>query len=58
MSLDPDDRVYANASGTGEPVACQWFARCSNPANGLRDAGPLGQVPICCRCDNKVTSLQ
>jgi hypothetical protein len=38
-------------------LQCQWFAPCTNPANGLCDAGPLGQVPICQRCDDRMERI-
>lgn len=55
MSLDTRDRVYAEGVEAAAP--CMWFALCDNDANGLRDAGPLGAVPICKRCDDKVERL-
>lgn len=53
--LDIDARVYA--PDCDDPAPCMWFALCENDANGLRDAGPLGSVPICQRCDDKVERL-
>lgn len=38
-------------------VVCMWFAKCTNPANGLRDHPILGDVPICQRCDDKIERL-
>lgn len=29
---------------------CQWFARCSNPADGIVEHPILGEVPCCDRC--------
>lgn len=58
MTLKPEARVYAeNEADNAKPEPCQWFALCSNPANGLRDGGPRGQVPICCSCDKKAAAL-
>lgn len=53
--LDIDARVYA--PGSDVPEGCHWFALCDNVANGLRDAGPLGLVPICKRCDDKMERI-
>jgi hypothetical protein len=33
---------------------CMWFALCDRPANGVGDAGPLGHLPICRRCAERV----
>lgn len=41
-----------------EKVACQWFALCENAAADVRDGGPLGQVPICTRCSEKVDAIE
>jgi hypothetical protein len=51
--VNPNARVYAPESDTAE--LCHWFALCPNLANGLRDAGPLGMLPICQRCDDKMS---
>jgi hypothetical protein len=59
-NLDTAARVYPTfADGTEgtEPAVCHWFALCDNPANGLRDGGPLGAVPICKRCDDKMDRI-
>lgn len=59
--LDPRARVYGeNCDGEingGMPVPCMWFAKCTNEANGLRDGGPLGDIPICCRCDDRMERM-
>jgi hypothetical protein len=59
MTLDIHARVYAeNVPELADQEApCMWFALCDNPANGLRDAGPLGMIPICKRCDDKMERL-
>ena len=54
--LDINDRVFAPGDEENE-VPCQWFLKCLNPANGLRDHPVLGPVPICQRCDNRVERL-
>ncbi len=54
--LDIDNRVYP-ADHDGEPgfeAVCGWFAKCTNPANGVADAGPAGHVPVCQRCAVKM----
>ncbi|QSM01181.1 hypothetical protein SEA_NANOSMITE_157 [Mycobacterium phage Nanosmite] len=58
--LNVADRVYpvGHEDDPDYEAPCQWFARCENPANGLRDHPTLGQVPICKRCDEKVEALQ
>lgn len=55
--LDAADRVYAEGLSHHE-TSCHWFAKCPNPANGLRDHPILGQVPICQRCDDRVEAMQ
>lgn len=40
------------------PAVCHWFAKCPNPANGLRDHPVLGDVPICQRCDDKIEAMR
>ena len=57
--LDIEARVFAENVPNLEDVEapCMWFAKCANPANGLRDHPVLGQVPICQRCDDKVERL-
>jgi hypothetical protein len=57
MSLDHNARVYAR-DYSDDPAQCMWFALCDNVANGLRDAGPLGMVPICKRCDDKMNRIE
>jgi len=50
VSLGINTRVYrrdANGNGVPDTQYCLWSALCNKPANGLRDAGPLGMVPIC-----------
>jgi hypothetical protein len=53
---DINPRVYTENAPELDPQ-CQWFALCTNPANGLCDAGPLGQVPICQRCDDRMEHI-
>lgn len=50
--LSRDNRVYpAGHEGEADQEAhCQWFAKCTNLANGVGDAGPLGPLPVCKRC--------
>jgi len=50
--LDPDARVYppGHDGDDAHQAPCMWFALCTNPANGVADAGPLGHRPICQRC--------
>ncbi|QDF18479.1 hypothetical protein SEA_RACHALY_84 [Mycobacterium Phage Rachaly] len=57
--LDINARVFAeNVPELADQEApCMWFARCTNPANGLRDHPVLDQVPICQRCDDRVEAL-
>lgn len=57
MTLNINDRVYAEFVYGNQEIPCQWFAKCANPANGLRDGGPLGPVPICKRCDDKMERI-
>lgn len=40
-----------------ETPQCQWFALCPNDATTTRHHPILGDVPICDRCDDKVTRL-
>jgi hypothetical protein len=49
-------RVYRDDSAI-QWATCQWIALCTNPANGLRDAGPLGRVPICQQSDDKMERI-
>lgn len=54
--LSLDARVYPPGHD-GDPqfeAPCMWFARCTNPANGVGDAGPAGHVPVCKRCAEHV----
>ncbi|ASR86537.1 hypothetical protein SEA_CHANGELING_85 [Mycobacterium phage Changeling] len=57
--LDPEARVFAeNVPALADTEApCMWFARCTNPANGLREHPVLDQVPICVRCDDRVEGM-
>lgn len=36
---------------------CMWFAACQNLAVTTRPHPVLGDVPICGRCDAKITAL-
>jgi hypothetical protein len=64
--LNIDDRVQQTGDALLEQhrrygygyALCEWFAKCTNPANGLRDHPVLGQVPICQRCDDKIERLR
>jgi hypothetical protein len=51
-----DPAVEQKSTGLG--VTCAWFHLCENEATHLHDAGPLGQVPICDRCEAKVTEIE
>ena len=55
-TLNVDARVYpAGHDGeAGHEAPCMWFAKCTNLANGVADAGPLGNLPICKRCAEHV----
>ena len=57
--LNIEDRVYADSVPglAGKEAPCMWFAKCPNPANGLREHPVLDQVPICQRCDDKVERM-
>lgn len=57
--LDPRDRVYpqGHEDDPAYEQVCQWFAKCARPANGLRPHPVYEQVPICARCDDKLTRL-
>lgn len=61
--LDIDARVYAEnvPELANEAAPCMWFAKCKNPANGLRRGpvgnGEFGEIPICQRCDDKCERL-
>lgn len=58
-TLDINSRVY-QAGHEDDPdyeASCAWFALCPNPANGLADGGPLGEVPICKSCAEKVERI-
>lgn len=54
--LDPAARVYppGHHGDDAYQAVCRWFAICANPANGVADAGPLGHLPICRRCADRV----
>lgn len=54
--LNPAARVYpeGHEGDSNYEAPCMWFARCTNPANGVANAGPLGNLPICARCATKV----
>lgn len=54
MSFDINDQVVDEA---GNAAICMWFAKCANPANGLRPHPILGPVPTCKRCDDRMNSL-
>lgn len=57
--LDLSDRVYppGHDGESGYEAPCMWFARCANPANGIRQHPVLHNVPICQRCDDKIERL-
>ncbi|KRD08596.1 hypothetical protein ASE48_08510 [Mycobacterium sp. Root265] len=56
--LDIEGRVYlSEKTGPEYEVPCQWFAKCENPANGLRSHPILTQVPTCQRCDDKIARI-
>jgi hypothetical protein len=40
-----------------QPEVCQWFALCDHPATQTRKHPILGNVPICDRCEAKMTAL-
>lgn len=37
---------------------CEWFVLCDHEATGTRPHPILGDVPICDRCEEKVSSLE
>lgn len=37
---------------------CQWFITCERKAVTTREHPILGRVPICQRCDNKMTRIE
>jgi hypothetical protein len=41
-----------------EIPACQWFALCPNEAVTMRPHPILGEVPICERCDERISALE
>lgn len=36
-------------------VVCQWFATCENTATTTRTHGVFGPMPICERCNEKMS---
>jgi hypothetical protein len=54
--LDPHARVYppGHDGDDAYQAPCEWFTLCTNPANGVADAGPCGHLPICVRCAEHV----
>ena len=38
---------------TIQDYQCEWFARCTNPADGVVDHPVLNLVPTCTRCATK-----
>lgn len=50
-----DDRVEDKQ---GNLAVCMWFAKCTNPANGLRKHPILHLVPTCQRCDDKMEAMK
>lgn len=56
--LSIEDEVV---DSSGNTAPCMWFARCDNPANGLRNGpiggGTFGDIPICQRCDDMVERM-
>ena len=36
---------------------CQYFALCTNPATTTINAGPLGDVPACQQCADKMARI-
>lgn len=52
------DQVFYPIQGGGfEAAPCMWFALCENEAVTTRHGGPTGDVPICKRCDEKMSAL-
>lgn len=39
------------------PEYCEWFAACQHVATKTRPHPILGDVPICARCDTKITAI-
>ena len=37
---------------------CEWFLVCDNTATKTRSHPILGDVPICDRCDEKISKLE
>jgi hypothetical protein len=37
---------------------CQWWLNCDNPATTVRSHPILGDVPICKRCDDKISRTE
>lgn len=57
--IDVAARVYPEGH-EGDPdyeTVCMWWAKCTNPANTLKDHPVLGKVPICKRCAEKLERL-
>lgn len=58
--IDINARVYP-AGHEDDPryeAVCSWWARCTNPANTIREHPILGNLPICKRCADKLTHLE
>lgn len=53
-----DELAIAAEHGTPLLIACQWFALCDHTATHTRPHPILGDVPICDRCEAKVTALE
>jgi len=43
---------------SGDPVGCHLFALCDRQAEVLHDNGPLGTLPGCKRCADKLDSFR
>lgn len=58
-TLDINNRVYAKGHENDPEyqAVCGWFALCRNPANGIANAGALGEVPICKSCAEKAERI-
>ena len=55
--VTPDQFLIGGITGF-EPVYCEWYAKCTKQANGLRHHPVIGWVPICVRCDEKTSRLE